>query len=51
MLSTPEASQLSWIASLLPFMEQNGLAKSLDPRYGAYDPVNSMCACRASGPP
>ena len=41
-LSTPESSQLSWISSLLPFMEQNGLAKSLDPRYGADDPVNNM---------
>ncbi len=41
-LSTPEASQLSWISCLLPFMEQNGLAKSLDPRYGSNDPVNNM---------
>jgi prepilin-type N-terminal cleavage/methylation domain-containing protein/prepilin-type processing-associated H-X9-DG protein len=41
-LSTPDSSQLSWISSLLPFMEQNGLAKSLDPRYGANDPVNNM---------
>jgi prepilin-type N-terminal cleavage/methylation domain-containing protein/prepilin-type processing-associated H-X9-DG protein len=39
--STPEASQLSWISSLLPFMEQNGLAKALDPRFGANDPVNN----------
>src|SRR5438309_8416042 len=41
-LSSLEASQLSWIASVLPFMEQNGLAKSLDPRFGANDPVNNM---------
>src|SRR3954452_20978354 len=41
-LSTPESSQLSWISSLLPFMEQNGLAQSLNPRYGSSDPVNSM---------
>jgi len=40
-LSIPEGYQLSWISSLLPHMEQNGMARSLDPRYGAYDTVNS----------
>ena len=29
-LSTPEGYQLSWIASLLPHMEQSSLAHSLD---------------------
>jgi prepilin-type N-terminal cleavage/methylation domain-containing protein/prepilin-type processing-associated H-X9-DG protein len=40
-LSIPEGTQLSWISSVLPFMEQNSLARSLDSRYGAYDPVNN----------
>jgi prepilin-type N-terminal cleavage/methylation domain-containing protein/prepilin-type processing-associated H-X9-DG protein len=47
-LSIPEGYKLSWISSILPFMEQNGLAKSIDPRYGAFDPVNNMA--RMSGP-
>jgi prepilin-type N-terminal cleavage/methylation domain-containing protein/prepilin-type processing-associated H-X9-DG protein len=41
-LSTPASGQLSWISSILPFMEQSGLAKSLDTRYGSNDPVNNM---------
>src|SRR5260370_16689058 len=48
-LSIPEGTLFSWISSLLPFMEQNGLARSIDPRYGAYDPVNNMV--RMSGRP
>jgi prepilin-type N-terminal cleavage/methylation domain-containing protein/prepilin-type processing-associated H-X9-DG protein len=40
-LSTPEGSQLSWIASLLPHMEGFTMARMLDTRCGAYDPVNS----------
>jgi prepilin-type processing-associated H-X9-DG protein len=40
-LNTAEGYQLSWISSLLPFMEQNSMAQSLDHCYGAYDPANS----------
>jgi prepilin-type N-terminal cleavage/methylation domain-containing protein/prepilin-type processing-associated H-X9-DG protein len=40
-LNTAEGYKLSWISSLLPFMEQNSTAQSLDHRYGAYDPANN----------
>jgi prepilin-type N-terminal cleavage/methylation domain-containing protein/prepilin-type processing-associated H-X9-DG protein len=40
-LSMPEGSQLSWIASVLPHMEMGTMARMLDTRFGAYDPVNS----------
>jgi prepilin-type N-terminal cleavage/methylation domain-containing protein/prepilin-type processing-associated H-X9-DG protein len=40
-LSTPEGYQLSWIASVLPHMEMHVMARMLDTRCGAYDPVNS----------
>jgi prepilin-type N-terminal cleavage/methylation domain-containing protein/prepilin-type processing-associated H-X9-DG protein len=40
-LSTPEGYQLSWIASVLPQMEMHTMARMLDTRCGAYDPVNS----------
>jgi prepilin-type N-terminal cleavage/methylation domain-containing protein/prepilin-type processing-associated H-X9-DG protein len=32
--------QVSWIVSILPNMEQSGLARAFDFRYGAEDPVN-----------
>jgi prepilin-type N-terminal cleavage/methylation domain-containing protein/prepilin-type processing-associated H-X9-DG protein len=40
-LSMPEGSQLSWIASVLPQMEMGTMARMLNTRCGAYDPVNS----------
>ncbi len=40
-LSTPEGYELSWISSVLPYMEASPMARLLDQRYGAYDPVNS----------
>jgi prepilin-type N-terminal cleavage/methylation domain-containing protein/prepilin-type processing-associated H-X9-DG protein len=57
-LSIPEGYKLSWISSLLPHMEQNSLARSIDHRYGAYDPINntvrmatlSTLTCWASRP-
>ncbi len=38
--SEPGGYKVSWIVSLLPYMEQWSLSRSFDPLYGADDPVN-----------
>ncbi len=38
--SEPGGYKLSWIVSILPYMEQTMLSQSFDPDYGAEDPVN-----------
>jgi prepilin-type N-terminal cleavage/methylation domain-containing protein/prepilin-type processing-associated H-X9-DG protein len=58
-LSTPEARAVSWIVSLLPYMEQTGLYHAFDPAYGANAPENHTVAmarlntltCPAERPP
>ncbi len=39
-LSEPGGYKVSWIVSILPYMEQSGLFRAFDPQYGADDPVN-----------
>ena len=57
--STPDARAVSWIVSILPYMEQTGLYRAFDPVYGANDPENhtvamarlSTLTCPAERPP
>ena len=42
--STTDARAVSWIVSLLPYMEQTGLYHAFDPVYGANDPENHTVA-------
>jgi prepilin-type processing-associated H-X9-DG protein len=39
--SVPEGYHFSWMAQLLPFMEQSGLSGALDRSTSVYDPVNA----------
>ena len=38
--SEPGGYKVSWIVSILPYMEQSGLYRAFDFQYGADDPVN-----------
>jgi prepilin-type N-terminal cleavage/methylation domain-containing protein/prepilin-type processing-associated H-X9-DG protein len=42
--SVPEASQVGWIVSILPFLEQSALYRSFDFNYGVNDPMNQKVA-------
>jgi prepilin-type N-terminal cleavage/methylation domain-containing protein/prepilin-type processing-associated H-X9-DG protein len=56
--SEPGGYKLSWIVSILPFMEQSGVYRSIDFQYGADDPANqtarsawlSTLLCPSGGP-
>jgi prepilin-type N-terminal cleavage/methylation domain-containing protein/prepilin-type processing-associated H-X9-DG protein len=42
--SVPDGQEVSWIVSLLPYLEQTALSRAFDPRYGANHPANQTVA-------
>ena len=48
--SEPQGKHVSWIVQILPYMEQNQLARRFDQEAGAYADKNSQVRMAAHGP-